>query len=59
MYANNQLELITIEELCDLLSIVHNAAYELLNSKKHDLEMEMLLKASIERANNRIRTAKE
>lgn len=30
----------------------------LLKSRKHDLEMEMMLKASIERANVRIKTAK-
>lgn len=33
-------------------------AEELLKSKKHDLEMELMLKASIERANTRIKTAK-
>ena len=32
-------------------------AEELLKSEKHDLEMEMMLKASIQRANARIRTA--
>ena len=35
-----------------------NRAEELLKSKRHDLEMEMMLKASIERANTRIKTAK-
>jgi len=34
-------------------------AEELLRSNKHDLEMEMMLKASIERANTRIRIAKQ
>jgi len=33
-------------------------AEELLRSKNNDLEMEMMLKASIERANTRIKTAK-
>lgn len=33
-------------------------AEELLKSKKHDFEMEMMLKASIERANTRLKTAK-
>jgi len=32
-------------------------AEELLRTQKHDLEMEMMLKASIERANTRIKTA--
>ena len=34
MTNNNPCELITVEELCDMLSIGHNAAYSLLNSKK-------------------------
>lgn len=34
MYTNNKLELLTIEELCELLEIGHNKAYELLKSQK-------------------------
>lgn len=34
MSYNDPNELITVDELCEILSIGHNAAYNLLNNKK-------------------------